>query len=574
MSFQLELDKYKNFINEFGINTVFCALSMSLYMDEPLTKEFISNYITDNNNDKKIDFLAIMNDEDNLKRIYLTQSTFSGKENKDSAKANKASDLNTAISWLFSGEKDLIPCKLKQLMVECLEYIQKEEVSEFHVIYNHNLPESIAVTNELNTIQKDLQNRLSKYSTKVFTKELGKNSLLKLLEKKNSGIKIFDSIQFPFQFFANQAGDNWTAELSVVDGTWLNSLFKKYGEDLFSANYRGFLGASTRKKINNVIKSSAENAPKDFWAYNNGITILTNMIDKKQKTLTGISIINGAQTTGCIGTLEKSDNLKNIRVLCKVISCNDPEKASNIIRYTNTQNAITTWDKYSNDPEQKEIKSQLERFGISYSLKRGSDNNLSNISIETIAQPLLAFRGNFNGAYDGKNNIFNKKDLYNETFHLAKGRHLVLVDAISQCFDTYKISVKKNLSATATENQQQLYNLVSEIGFKSFYMYIFGELIEDIYGQKCDRRSIAIDNNAIEGMSLIDLAAKFYSVTERLVKTISVAFYRNNNSTRFREVIRNKSIYDLWIKDIKDFFHLSIDEKEDFSEIRNILSPS
>ena len=387
-------------------------------------------------------------------------------------------------------------------------------------------------------------------------------------------LKFFDSIQFPFQFFANQTGDNWEAELSVVDGTWLNSLFKKYGEDLFSANYRGFLGASARKKINNVIKSSAENAPKDFWAYNNGITILTNTIDKKQKTLTGISIINGAQTTGCIGTLEKSDNLKDIRVLCKIISCDEQEKASNIIRYTNTQNAITTWDKYSNDPEQKEIKNQLERFGISYSLKRGSDNNLSDISIETIAQPLLAFRGNFYGAYDGKNNIFNKKELYSETFHLAKGRHLVLVNAISQCFDTYKISVKKNLSETATETQQQLYNLVSEIGFKSFYMYMFGELIEDIYGQKCDRRSIAIDNNTTESMSLIDLAAKFYNVTEKLVKTISIAFYRNNNSLRFREVIRNKAMYDLWTKDIKDFFHLSIDEKEDLSEIRNILSSS
>ena len=574
MNLKAELDKYKNFINEFGNNNVFCALSMSLYMDEPLTREFISNYITDDHNDKKVDFLAIVPDEDNLKRIYLVQSTFSEKENKDSAKANKASDLNTAISWLFSGEKELVPNKLKLLMYECLEYIQKNEVSEFHVIYNHNLPESIAVTNELNTIQKDLQDRLSAYTTKVFTKELGKTSLLKLLEKKNSGIKIFDVIQFPFDFFAKQSGDNWEAELSVVDGVWLNNLFKTYGEDLFSANYRGFLGANARKKINNVIKSSAENSPKDFWAYNNGITILTNLINKKQKTLTGISIINGAQTTGCIGTLEKSDKLNDIKVLCKIISCTDSEKSSNIIRYTNTQNAITTWDKYSNDPTQKEIQKQLEIFGISYSLKRGSDNNLSDISIETIAQPLLAFRGNFFGSYDGKNNIFNKKDLYDETFHLAKGRHLVLINAISQCFDTYKINIKKNLSETATETQQQLYNLVSEIGFKSFYMYMFGELIEDIFGQQCDNKSIAIDNNAIETMSLVDIAAKFYNTTERLVKTISLTFYRDNNSLRFREVIRNKDIYEQWLKDIRTFFCLNIEDKKDFVDIRNILSVS
>lgn len=574
MNLKAELDKYKNFIDEFGNNNVFCALSMSLYMDEPLTREFISNYITDDHNDKKVDFLAIVPDEDNLKRIYLVQSTFSEKENRDSAKANKASDLNTAISWLFSGKKELLPNKLKPLMEECIEYLKKGEVSEFHVIYNHNLPESIAVTNELNTIQKDLQDRLSAYTTKVFTKELGKTSLLKLLEKKNSGIKIFDVIQFPFDFFAKQSGDSWEAELSVVDGVWLNNLFKTYGEDLFSANYRGFLGANARKKINNVIKSSAENSPKDFWAYNNGITILTNLINKEQKTLTGISIINGAQTTGCIGTLEKTDKLSDIKVLCKIISCYDSEKSSNIIRYTNTQNAITTWDKYSNDSDQKEIQKQLDVFGVSYSLKRGADNNLSDISIETIAQPLLAFRGNFSGAYDGKNNIFNKKDLYNEAFYLAKGRHLVLVNAVSQCFDTYKVNIKRNLSETATEKQQELYNLISEIGFKSFYMYIFGELIEDIYGQQCDRTSIAIDNNTIKTMSLVDIAAKFYDTTEKLVKAISLAFYRNNNSLRFREVIRDKATYDKWVKDVKDFFCLSIDDKKDFVDIRNMLSAS
>ena len=105
-------------------------------------------------------------------------------------------------------------------------------------------------------------------------------------------------------------------------------------------------------------------------------------------------------------------------------------------------------------------------------------------------------------------------------------------------------------------------------------MYMFGELIEDIYGQKCDRKSIAIDNDTIKTMSLIDIAAKFYSITEKLVKAISLAFYRNNNSLRFREVIRNNSIHDKWVKDVKDFFSLSTDDKNDFVDIRGMLSDS
>lgn len=571
-----ELSKYQSLVEEYNKETVFCALTMSLYMDEPLTREFISDYVTDGSNDKKTDFLAITQDGDNTKHIYLAQSTYSAKKSKESAKANKASDLNTALSWMFSGNKSFVPEKLGVLMEDCITAINNSEVIEFHVLYTHNMPESIDVTLELNTIQNDLERRLEGKNVHVFAKELGTESLEKLYKNKRDNIRIFDDIEFPFDLGFSQNSNDWNAEISVVDGKWLKLLYSKYGEELFSSNYRGFLGASAKKKINNQIKSTAENTPKDFWAYNNGITILTNSIQKNGKKilLTGITIINGAQTTGCIGNLSEKLPLEEIKVLCKIISCNNPNKSSDIVKYTNTQNAITTWDRYSNDPHQQELKKQLENFDISYSLKRGSDVSSCDMGIETIALPLLAFRGNFYGAYAGKNNIFNKKELYNFAFDYSKGRHLILIEAISRCFDNYKKNVKSSLSADAPKRKHDIYNLLSEIGFKAFYLYMFGELIEDIYDKKCDRKSVAIDNNTVNTFSLIEISAMFTGLTEKLVMSISNAFYRNNNSLRYREVIREEKLFEAWINDSKDYFTMQLDEISDIDKVRKILSIS
>lgn len=569
-----ELDKYQKL--DCDKETLFCALTMSLYMDEPLTREFISDYVTDGANDKKTDFLAITEDTDNSKHIYLAQSTYSSKKGREAAKANKASDLNTALSWMFSGNKKCVPAKLSVLMEDCVEAINNNEVVEFHVLYTHNMPESIDVANELNTIRTDLEKRLEGKNICVTVKELGIESLEKLYGTKLDNIRISDDIVFPFQLGFSQNSDDWDAEISVVDGKWLNSLYGKYGEELFSSNYRGFLGSSAKKKINNQIKSTAENAPKDFWAYNNGITILTNRIQKNKENtlLKGITIINGAQTTGCIGNLSEKTPLEEIKILCKIVSCNNSDKSSDIVKYTNTQNAITTWDRYSNDPHQQELKKQLEKLGVSYSLKRGSDVNSCDMGIETIALPLLAFRGNFQGAYSGKNSIFDNKELYHFAFDGSKGRHLILIEAISRCFDNYKKNIKSSLSKDAPQRKHNIYNLLSEIGFKAFYLYMFGELIDDIYNEKCDRKSVAIDNNTIESCSLTEISAIFSGLTEKLVMAISNAFYRNNKSLRYREVTRDASAFETWKNESKDFFTMQLEEIQNIDKIRDILSAS
>ncbi|HBT9057569.1 TPA: hypothetical protein MCM41_005390, partial [Klebsiella pneumoniae] len=118
-------------------------------------------------------------------------------------------------------------------------------------------------------------------------------------------------------------GDGWTSHVGFANGAWLNELFRKHGAELFSANYRGFMGLSKRRKINSAIRSTAETNPKDFFVFNNGVSILTTKFIKNGNILEGISIINGAQTTGSIGSVQDFKKLDGLKVLCKVIECVD-----------------------------------------------------------------------------------------------------------------------------------------------------------------------------------------------------------------------------------------------------------
>ena len=100
-----------------------------------------------------------------------------------------------------------------------------------------------------------------------------------------------------------------------------------YKDDLFSGNPRNYLGAGKRKnKINLGIMDTVQEQPENFWAYNNGLTALVNDYEIDDDNITkvhGITIINGAQSTGAIGAVEslKEDFLVPIRF----IVCSDPK---------------------------------------------------------------------------------------------------------------------------------------------------------------------------------------------------------------------------------------------------------
>jgi hypothetical protein len=177
----------------------------------------------------------------------------------------------------------------------------QKKIDSIELLYVHNLSESKNVREELETARAHLEKGLAALEIQVTAKEIGIEECENLFVAKESGILVRNEIQIPSDIKFEESGKAWRAALVSIPASWLYEQYQNFGSQLFSANYRGFLSVSKRRKINSAIKQTAENSPEDFWVFNNGITLLTlDYKPNKDKTtkIEGCSIINGAQTTG------------------------------------------------------------------------------------------------------------------------------------------------------------------------------------------------------------------------------------------------------------------------------------
>jgi hypothetical protein len=87
-----EFKKQAALIKEFGEGNAHLVWVMSMCLDEPDARSLGVDCLTDQPNDKKLDFIYLDTEEG---RLVFAQGFYSEK-NGVSAPANKASDLNTA----------------------------------------------------------------------------------------------------------------------------------------------------------------------------------------------------------------------------------------------------------------------------------------------------------------------------------------------------------------------------------------------------------------------------------------------------------------------------------------------
>ncbi len=508
-----------------GESRAHLAWAMALYLEEPDVEALASEALTDGPNDKKIDF--IYHDQD-TKRIVFAQGYF-GQTSKDSAPANKAADLNTAAAWLLSGDISLVPGQLRPAIEECRAAIKDGDLSSVELLYVHNLPESVNVNKELLTAASHVRTALGPACpVSVSSRELGAGTIEHLFSTQESHIDVRDEIDCPARSEFSIAGPRWEASVMSVPGTWLHELFSKYGDSLFSANYRGFLGITRRRRINTGIRQSAEAKPRDFWVFNNGITLLTlaRTPYRDGTRLTGVAILNGAQTTGSIGSVDLAKNdLKEVRVLCRVIQCNDAETISDIVKYNNTQNEIMTWDQYSNDPEQNRIEAEFRELGHQYARKRGFRPKGDQVGIEEAAQPLLAFHGRYQDASRGRNEIFDRRPLYVNAFEAKKARHILLVYALARAIDERRLELKmKSTSGAIIELEESQLALLRNLRFKQFLIAVTARSLEAVVGWKVDAEAVAFTKEAAEARanSLLALIAAWGPIVEVVLSFVAI----------------------------------------------------
>lgn len=541
----VEFNKHTAFQAKYGSNA-YMLWVLGLYLDEADLDALAARSLTDGGNDKCLDFIEI---DKTGQKIVVAQGYFSDKS-ADKAPAKKASDLTIAASWLAHGDENAktLNEKVRARAIECRAALESEEIEQIELLYIHNRPESLNTQEELETCGRTAQKLFDKYEIPVTCKEIGLREIEALFRERSSQILVKEEIKVDGKHLGDQLTPDWDAHIYTVKGRWLRDLFKLYDDRLFSANYRGFLGISKRKKINSAIKSTAERHPQDFWVYNNGITLLTNKLEKVGRTtkLHGISIINGAQTTGSLGSIDAHVDLSGVNVMCRIVVCKNPEKIEEIVKYNNTQNRITTWDQYANDELQSVIRAQFAELGYEYSVKRGFDSADASIGIEKAAQPVLSFNGFHIDANRSKNSIFDRPEIYRRAFSDRSARHILLAYCFGRSIDDLKLSLEKKVGRTENESKQlALFNYLS---FRHFLLACIGVSLPQFIGGTFSPADAKIHKDAAaEGIN--ELSAKLEVISRQVLRAASNSLETKASAegTTIARLLKNEST----LQDIK-----------------------
>jgi hypothetical protein len=247
------------------------ALGLKLGIDD--MEAVGTEIITGGGNDKKCDLVYLDKEEG---RCVIAQCYVS-KKPRLAAPSNKASDLNTAITWLLTTPIERLPEQLKSNAAEIRETIRTDKLRELNIWYVHNLPESKNVSEELTAVEHSANAALKGLSSsaviQVLGREIGTQTFARLYQESETPILVTEKLSITVPVGFSVKGKKWSAYQTILPGRFFYDLYEKYGLELFSANIRDYLGSrASDSNINYGIKQIAEDEPGNFWVFNNGIT--------------------------------------------------------------------------------------------------------------------------------------------------------------------------------------------------------------------------------------------------------------------------------------------------------------
>lgn len=214
--------------------------------------------------------------------------------------------------------------------------------------------------------------------------------------------------------------------------------------------------------------------------------------------LVGISIVNGAQTTGSIGSLNAPPD-PGLLIPVRFVKTDDEKIISNVVRFNNSQNKLQAADFRSTDQIQERLRQEFEkvpdaeyeggrRGGASDTIKRRK--NL--LPSYTVGQALAAFHGDPVTAYDKKSEIWVSETLYRRFFtERTTARHIVfcysLLDAINRTRILLIEKAKKG-GQNLTEVEKEQLNFLNRKGASFLLVYAISQAIETVYGRPVSNR--------------------------------------------------------------------------------------
>ena len=509
--------------------------------------------LTDGGNDKKCDLIYVDRDLG----IAVVAQAYNRQNPKatDVAKENKACDLNTASSWVFMDDLSAIPTEIRNAVIDLQNAINEQEISAVFFWYVHNMDEhnSDAISADMLALQYQVQASVdSKYpdkELKIEALEVGLNTIQKWFDNSKKRISITDNftLKCPFGFAINK--ENWRAFVTAVSGAWLRDLYKAKGTDLFSGNPRNFLGKGSRKnRINYGIIQSVENEPENFWAYNNGVTALVNDFEYNRRKLTikGITIINGAQTTGAISAAKETD--KEFLIPCRFIVCSDNTIIESIINNNNKQNEILPSDLRSNDKQQERLRQEFLSYpALYYNGGRRDDKNVRSRTVfdpYLVSQTVLAYHGDCITAYNGRKRIWDEDKLYTQVFDdQLSAKHIIFIYSLSRAIDKCKNELRDK-GEGRTDSENQMHHFLSARGSKMLLIATVSNCLEDLIGEKIIiKKNLCFRDNS-----------DFECLINKWCEVIKIILPFNSTlSEALKDGLKNKEVAYKQIEEVKNF---------------------
>jgi hypothetical protein len=479
---------YDAFCNDLGENILFRNNALILYAlqlyfsDIDDINSVAHESITDGPNDKGVDLIYI----DQGREVAVIAQGYFSTGNKPVGDYAKAEKLSASIGWILgNSDDDLLglPAKLKSVIDLLRSLLKSRKISQIEIWYVHNRQESKNIQREIDTAAKTANHIVKSHydgtNCSIRGLEVGTTTIEEWFSSSSGKISLTNDFELEVADGYEVKSEDWRAYVTTIPASWLYEVYHTHKESLFALNLRQYLGAKkARANINNKTIQTAKNEPDNFWVFNNGVTALVNgyQYDRAAQKLKirGISIVNGAQTTGAIGELTQPLN-GNLRVAIRFIVCQKQEIVDNIIRYNNTQNKVEPSDFRSMDDVQDRLRKEFKNYGkkLDYTggrrggyasastRRRGSNEGY--IPASTVAQALMAFHSKLSIAINSKSEIWESDTHYSTIFNQhTTVKHMLFV------FSLYRsiIAFKENLEniQQPTEDDQKAIDIVGSQG--------------------------------------------------------------------------------------------------------------
>lgn len=488
-------------LHQYGDNGLMLfALQLGLGVED--IQSVAASALTDGSNDKKCDIVFVDTDRE---RVVIGQAYLSSKPRRE-APANKASDLNTAVTWLLKGPLESLPENLRYAAEEVREAFQADKVREFDIWYCHNLPESTNVRSELDQVAHTAKALITSEfpkarTTSITASEIGSNRLEEFYSRTSNPISVVGSFAIPIQGGFEASGAKWRSFCTSVRASWLRDLWKRHESDLMSPNVRDYLGiVRSERNINYGIKNTARDTPDNFWVYNNGLTILVNSYLFRPATensggvleVSGLGIINGAQTTGSIGTLaeEESRNLDDTWVMARFVKCDDADVLGEIVKYNNTQNKVEASDFRSKDAVQDRLRKEFNEIpdadykgGRRGGTRDAIERSRNLLPDSTVAQALADLHGKPNIAYNDTRRIWDEDGVYAQFYNdKTTARHVVFSYSLLRAIEVAKLEITHIPENERTSAQNRHMSFFRQRGAIHLMVSAIAECLETILG--------------------------------------------------------------------------------------------